>query len=104
MKKIILLFAVLFISFAGMAQETYKVYTEGNYIFIEAPNGTLYEGFSKEVLVRIEDVGSTIYYFSNINGWRDASPLNLAQITTSNGTAYTEATFRTFYTTETGKP
>lgn len=104
MKKLLFITGFALVTLTAMAQDKYKVYAEGNYFFVENPDGTVNEGFSRDILIRTVSVGDDEYYFSNLNGWRENSPLRLDQMENGQGVAYTAQSFREFYTNETGKP
>lgn len=77
-----------------------KIYTKGNYFFIEKDN-RLFEALSKEVLVKKLTPTSTVFYFSNINNWTNEG-IDLVDMEDESGTAYTAATWETFYLENTG--
>jgi hypothetical protein len=83
------------------AQETAKIYTEGNYLFIEIDD-RIYEGLRKEVLVKKLLITSTEFYFENVNNFPSNKGIELADIVDATGTPYTAGSWETFYTTETG--
>jgi hypothetical protein len=78
-----------------------KIYTKGNYFFIEKDN-RLFEALSKEVLVKKLTPTSTVFYFSNINNWTNEG-IDLVDMEDESGTAYTAATWEAFYIENTGK-
>ena len=78
-----------------------KIYTKGNYFFIEKDN-RLFEALSKEVLVKRLTPTSTVFYFSNINNWTNEG-IDLVDMEDESGTAYTAATWEAFYIENTGK-
>ncbi len=83
------------------AQETAKIYTEGNYFFIETGD-RIYEGLSKDVLVKKLETTSTEFFFNNINSFPSNQGIELADMVDGTGTPYTAGSWETFYTENTG--
>ena len=99
MKNLITI-AILFFALNIGAQATAKIYVKGNYFFIEKDN-YIYEGLSKEVLVKKLTPTSTEFFFSNVNNWLGQG-IELVNILDESGTAYTPASWETFYIENTG--
>lgn len=93
------LFNLIFIKMA------FKIYTEGNYFFLEdTVIGTLYEGLSKDVLVRRGTATSQSFAFQNLNQWSNTKLINFTEIQDKAGAAYSSlAVFVAFYVEKTGK-
>ena len=99
--KHLITIAILFFALNTVAQATdAKIYVKGNYFFIEKDN-YIYEGLSKEVLVKKQTPTSTEFFFSNVNNWLGQG-IELVNILDESGTAYTAASWETFYIENTG--
>ena len=99
--KHLITIAILFFALNIGAQATdAKIYVKGNYFFIEKDD-RIYEGLSKEVLVKKLTPTSTEFFFSNVNNWLGQG-IELVNILDESGTAYTTASWEAFYTENTG--
>ena len=101
MKTAIKLLILLFALNAG-AQTNAKIYVKGNYFYIEKDT-RIFEGLSKEVLVKRLTAASTEFYFSNVNNWTNEG-IDFANIRDENDAPYaSSAAFITWFETNTGK-
>ena len=81
-----------------------KVWVEGNYLFI-LQDGIEYEGLAKDVLVRrLTDADGEKFYFTNVNEWDRRKYVELADLVDIADVPFTDATWRAFYTENTGEP
>tara|TARA_R110000851_G_scaffold196195_1_gene347032 strand:- start:12 stop:536 length:525 start_codon:yes stop_codon:yes gene_type:complete len=79
-----------------------KIYTSNNYFFID-DGIQLFEGLSKDILVRRASSSSETFYFRNVNGFKESTSVDLSNIQKENGSAYALSEFVEFYTLELGK-
>ena len=76
-----------------------KIYTKGNYFFIEENDGTVLEDFKSNVRVAKQNVADTDYFITIRNNTKEYA---LADLTDETGTQYNMASFETFYENNTG--
>ena len=80
----------------------YKIYTIGNYIHIEdATTGEIFSGTKKAVEIDPNNTGRAEYKFYNVKDWSSTNSLKLEQIKKEDGSDYTLAEWKTFYTENT---
>jgi hypothetical protein len=81
-----------------------KIYTSNNYFYIEdTVSTTLYEGFSKEVLIRRKNPTDEEFSVTGLNNWDRSKIIQFTDVDLT-GAPYTDfATFVTWYEENTGK-
>ncbi len=79
-----------------------KVYTEGNYFFMELASGRLVEEHKSSVLIDAETPAGTHVFIRGVRSWTDTTRIDVTTLTDQGGTPYTAQTFRDFYTANTG--
>lgn len=105
MKRIYLLLSILLISVSIFAQDTYKIYRSGNYVYIENNNtGLLIDGSASTIEFRKTLGTSTAYRV--FQGGKTIIDLNfdidVSQMQDKEGGSYTETTFEAFKEGNTG--
>lgn len=82
----------------------YRIYKKGNYIFIDdETSGVRAEGLSKDVLVRVKQIDSNDFHFTNVNSFdAGTNGINISEIKKEDGSPYTRQEFEDFYTSATG--
>ena len=80
----------------------YKIFTEENYFIIQdTVENKQYQGHKKDVLVSENKINQQVYDFTGLD-LEGLNGINISEIVDSTNTAFTDASFKTFYKANTG--